>query len=153
MKKKSGEQRFCFEGRKLNSVAKRDAYPPPYVDSILIKLRDAQFLSSVDLRKAFWQIPLENWSCQKTAFVLPGRGLFEFVVMPFGLHNAAQSQQRLVDTILGTDLLPEVFVYLNDVIIATSLFNRHLEVLREVSKRLKGGKLTANLAKCVFCLP
>lgn len=46
---------------------------------------------------AFWQIPLDEKSCAKTAFTVPGRGLYEFVRMPFGLHNAAQRQMRMIN--------------------------------------------------------
>ena len=53
VKKKSGEYRFCFDGRRLNSVTVRDAYPLPRVEQILDRLRDAKFLSTLDLRHAF----------------------------------------------------------------------------------------------------
>lgn len=153
VEKSNGEPRFCFDGRKLNSVTKKCAYPLPIVDHILYKLSGAQFLSSIDLKSAFWQIPLHPDSCEKTAFVIPGRGLFEFEVMPFGLCNAAQTQQALMDSVLGPDLDPFVFVYLDDVIVATPSFEKHLEVLNIVFDRLRAANLTINLDKCVFCLP
>lgn len=151
VKKANGELRFCFDGRRLNSVTKRDAYPLPLVDHILSKLSGAQYLTSIDLKSAFWQIPLEKSSCEKTAFSVPGRGLFEFVVMPFGLNNAPQTQQRLMDQVLGPDLDPFVFVYLDDIIIATPTFNKHVEVLSEVHRRLSEANLTINVNKCEFC--
>lgn len=153
VKKPNGEKRLCFDGRKLNSLTKKDAYPLPHVNHILSKLTGARYLSSIDLKAAFWQIPLEEGSCEKTAFVIPSRGLFEFVVMPFGLSNAAQTQQRLMDRVLGYSLEPFVFVYLDDIIIATSTFEKHVEVLLEVFGRLKEAHLTINLEKCDFCLP
>lgn len=152
VEKPNGESRFCFDGRKLNSVTKKCAYPLPMVDHILNKLSGARFLSSIDLKAAFWQIPLDPESCEKTAFVVPGRGLFEFEVMPFGLCNAAQSQQKLMDSVLGPDLDPFVFVYLDDVIIATPSFEQHLEVLKIVFDRLRAANLTINIDKCAFCL-
>lgn len=153
VKKASGELRFCFDGRKLNSVTKKDAYPLPHVDHILNKLSGARYLSSIDLKSAFWQIPLEESSKEKTAFVIPSRGLYNFNVMPFGLSNAAQTQQRLMETVLGYQLEPYCFVYLDDVIIATPTFEKHVEVLEEVFSRLKTANLTINLNKCEFCRP
>lgn len=153
VEKSNGEPRLCFDGRKLNSVTKKCAYPLPIVDHILNKLSGAKFLSSIDLKSAFWQIPLDPASCEKTAFVVPGRGLFEFCVMPFGLCNAAQTQQRLMDCILGPDLDPFVFVYLDDVIVATPSFDKHIEVLNVVCERLREANLTINIDKCSFCLP
>ncbi|KAG5865467.1 hypothetical protein JTB14_009927 [Gonioctena quinquepunctata] len=76
LKKSSGEYRFCFYGRKLDDITKHDSYPPPLIDRTLNQLRDAQFISSVDLRKAFWQVPSDEASKEKTAFSVPGQGLF-----------------------------------------------------------------------------
>ncbi|KAK9681264.1 RNase H-like domain found in reverse transcriptase [Popillia japonica] len=73
--------------------------------------------------------------------------------MPFGLCNAAQTQQRLMDSIFGPSMDDSVFVYLDDIIIATPTFEKHLEVLQEVHRRLKEANLTINLKKCKFCLP
>lgn len=151
VKKSNGERRFCFDGRKLNSLTKPDAYPLPLVNHILSMLAGAKFLTSIDLKSAFWQIPLSSASREKTAFAVPGRGLYEFEVMPFGLRNAPQTQQRLMDRVLGPDLEPFVFVYLDDIIIATPTFEKHIEVLREVLSRFQQANLTVNLSKCNFC--
>lgn len=153
VKKPLGDYRLCLDSRKLNSVTKRDAYPLPYVSSILDKLGHAKYLSSIDLKKAFWQIPLETSSKEKTAFTAPGRGLFQFTVLPFGLHNAAQTQQRLMDRLLGPELEPNVFVYLDDIIIATDTFEKHMETLEVVLNSLKKASLTINIDKCEFCRP
>lgn len=151
--KSNGDYRLCFDGRKLNSVTKRDAYPLPYVSDILNKLRDAKYLTSIDLKSAFWQIPLEESSREKCAFTVPGKGLFEFTRMPFGLNNSAQTQQRLMDKIFPETLQPNVFTYLDDIIIVTKTFEDHLRILRDVYDRLKRAGLTINIDKCHFCRP
>lgn len=151
VRKKSGEYRFCFDGRRLNAITKNDAYPLPRLNSILDKLREARFISSVDLKSAFWQVPLEASSQEKTAFSVLGRGLFEFSVMPFGLNNAAQTQQRLMDAIFGPEMEPNVFVYLDDIIVVNNNFEEHIKTLREVYNRLKNAGLTVNVEKCEFC--
>lgn len=150
VRKSNNEVRFCFDGRRLNSVTKRDAYPLPRVDAILQKLSGARYLSSIDLKSAFWQIPLEKSSCEKTAFVVPGRGLYEFVVTPFGLVNAPQEQQRLMDKLFGFDF-DDVFVYLDDAIIVSKTFQEHLSSLDRVFRRLKEAGLSINFDKCEFC--
>lgn len=149
--KSSGEYRLCFDGRKLNSVTKKDAYPLPYISHILDRLRDAKYLSSIDLKSAFWQIPLEESSCAKTAFTVPGRGLYEFTRLPFGISNAPSTLQRLMDRVLGPGLESKVFVYLDDIIIVTTTFEDHLKTLTEVLHRLKSAGLTVNAKKCEFC--
>lgn len=149
--KKDKSYRFCVDYRKVNKVTERDAYPLPFVTSTLDKLRDARYLSSLDIKSAYWQVPVEEKSRPITAFVVPGRGLFQFRRMPFGLHNAPATWQRLIDRVLGIDLEPYVFVYLDDIIIIANDFQKHLEVLREVLQRLKGAGLTVSREKCQFC--
>lgn len=152
VRKKNGEYRFCFDGRQLNKVTVKDAFALPFIDSILSRLRDARYLSSIDLKKAFWQIPLETSSREKTAFSVQGRGLFEFVVMPFGLVNSPQTFQRAIEQVLGSDLLNgRVFCYLDDLCIATSTFEEHIEVLDIVYNKLRVAGFTINFEKCEFC--
>lgn len=153
VKKKSGEFRVCFDAKKLNKVTKKDAYPLPFLTDILDRLRDARYLTSIDLKKAFWQIPLHPDSCEKTAFTVPRRGLFEYVVMPMGISNAPSTLQRLMDSILGHVLGQSVFVYLDDIIVVSSTFKEHISILTEVYSRLKEANLTINLNKCEFCKP
>lgn len=153
VKKKNGKTRLCLDARALNSVSVVSAYPLPYISRILGRLNGTRYLSSIDLSDAFWQIPLDDSSKPKTAFVVPGRGLFQFKRMPFGLCSAAQNLSMLMDQVLGYDLEPKVFCYLDDVVIATNDYNEHIDMLREVASRLKRANLTINLAKSKFCVP
>lgn len=149
--KSNGEQRFCVDFRKLNSVTEKDAYPLPYISSILDKLGGARFLSSLDLKSAYWQVALDESSKQYTAFTVPNKGLFQFTRLPFGLHNAPATFQRLIDTVLGPELDKYVFCYLDDVIVVTSDFDTHIKILQEVFKRLESVGLTLNREKSKFC--
>lgn len=151
--KKSGDFRVVYDSRRLNKVCSRDSYPMPRIDVILSKLRDAKYLTSLDLRMAFHQIPLEPSSRPKTAFAVQGLGLFEYRVMPFGLLNSAATMQRAMDLILGPELEPYCFVYLDDIIIITPDFITHIKILKEVFNRLKQANLTINIEKCNFCRP
>lgn len=117
VKKKDNYYRFCIDYRKVNAVTKKDAYPLPYINTILDCLRDAQYLSSLDIRSAYWQIPLSKDSKLITAFTIPGRGLYQFTHMPFGLHNSPATFQRLIDQILGADLEPYCFAYTSSYLI------------------------------------
>lgn len=149
--KPDGSKRFCIDFRKVNMVTKRDAYPLPQVTVILDRLRDARYLSSLDIKSAYWQIPLSKDSREKTAFTVPGRGLYEFTTMPFGLHNAPATWQRFIDSVIGADLEPYVFVYLDDVLVVTKTFDHHLEILKEIFRRLKSANVTLNKDKCHLC--
>lgn len=150
-KKEPNKYRFCVDFRKLNQVTERDAYPIPYVSSTLDKLRDARYLSSLDIRSAYFQVPLPESSKPLTAFTVPNRGLFQFRRLPMGLANAPATFQRLIDRVLGPELEPHVFAYLDDIIVVTESFEKHLEVLREIFRRAKEANLTVAKEKCQFC--
>lgn len=151
--KKDGTHRFCVDFRRVNKVSQKDAYPLPYISATLDKLGNARYLSSLDLQSAYWQVELEETSKQYTAFTVPGRGLFQFRRLPFGLHNAPATFQRLIDTVLGPELQPFVFCYLDDIIVVTSTFEKHIEVLEAVFQRLLEAGLTLNREKSKFCRP
>lgn len=87
--KKNGKPRFCLDSQILNSVTKRDAYSLPYyVSEILDNLRDAKYLSSIDLSRASWQIPIAEEDRNKTEFYVPDRGTHKFKTTAFGLTSA-----------------------------------------------------------------
>lgn len=148
--KADGTLRFCLDSRKLNEVSKHDAYPLPYITQILDQLGQAKFLSSIDLKSAFWQIPLTPGSKEKTAFTVPSRGLFQFKVMCFGLTSAPATQQRLMDLLFGPEFGGRIFIYLDDIIVVSSTLEEHLRLLRTVVDRLSYANLTINLKKCHF---
>lgn len=151
--KKDGGHRFCVDFRKLNKVTKKDAYPIPYVSGILDRLRGAQYLSSLDIKSAYWQVPMSESSKEYTAFTVPGRGLYQFKRLPFGLTNAPATWQRLIDDVLGADLEPFVFVYLDDVIVISETFGQHLDILGKIFRRISAAGLTLSKEKCQFCRP
>ena len=151
IKKKDGSYRWVVDLRQVNRLTKSDAYPLPRVNSILDQLRDARFMSSIDLSSAYFQIPLEESSKEKTAFIVPGKGLYQFTRMPQGLVTSAATWQRFIDSVIGEDLKPYVFVYLDDIILISKDFDHHMKLLEAVLSRLEAANLTVNLAKCHFC--
>ena len=153
VRKKDDSYRFCVDYRLVNAATKKDAYPISYISAILDRLRDAKYLSSIDIKSAFWTVPLSESSREYTAFTVPGRGLYQFRRMPFGLTNLPATWQRIVDTVLGADLEPFVMVYLDDVILISQDFNEHLRLLGIVFDRLHQAGLVVSIDKCQFCRP
>lgn len=157
--KKDGSWRFCLDARKLNDVTVKDSYPVPYINSILDNLRGTRYLSSIDLSAAYWQISLcdsdnvdgSGTSCQKCAFVVPNRGLFEFKRVPFGISNAGCELQRLVDSLFHHKYGEKIFAYCDDLLIATNSFEEHIVILNDVFQALSKAGLTINFSKCEFC--
>ncbi|KAI7796732.1 hypothetical protein IRJ41_005254, partial [Triplophysa rosa] len=144
--KTDGSVRFCVDYRKVNAVSKFDAYPMPRVDELLDRLGSARFYSTLDLTKGYWQIPLSPLSKEKTAFTTPF-GLHQFVTLPFGLFGAPATFQRLMDRILRPHTAYAA-AYLDDIIIYSNDWQRHIQHLRAVLGALRAAGLTANPKKC-----
>ena len=98
--KKDGGIRSFIDYRKLNKTAKFDAYPMPHIDDVIVKVEKARFISTIDLARGYWQIPMCEASIEKTAFAATF-GLYEFVVMPFELHNAPATFMRMINHLLS----------------------------------------------------
>ncbi|CAB0044009.1 unnamed protein product [Trichogramma brassicae] len=151
VKKADGSNRFCIDYRDLNKVTKKDAYPVQNIDAILDKLRHARYITTIDLKSAYFQIAMEESSKKYTAFAVPGAGLFQFTRLAFGLTNAPMTFQRLIDALFGPECKPFVFGYLDDIVIVTETFEQHLVWLEKVLERLNSAGLTINRKKCEFC--
>ena len=93
---KSGKVRLCFDSRKLNAVTKKDSYPLLHINGLLSRLNDTHIISGIDFKDAFLQNPLTESSKEKTAFVVPGKPLYQYKVMSFGIGlSLATSLQSL----------------------------------------------------------
>lgn len=148
--KSDGSIRFCNDYRQLNLVSKFDAYPMARVDELIDKLGGARYLTTLDLTKGYWQIPLTERAKEKTAFSAPS-GHFQYTRLPFGLHGAPATFQRMMDRILR----PHggyASAYLDDVIIYTSDWESHLPKVQAVVDSLRQAGLTANPKKCTIGL-
>lgn len=148
--KKNGKDRLCINCKKLNNVTVKSKYALPRIDTILSRLGEAHYISSIDLNDAFWQIPLDSESRPKTAFNIPGRGMWQFKVVPFGLTTSAQAMQRLMDYLFNEE---GEFIYIDDIIIVSKTFSDHIQALNRVFNKLKNAGLTVNIEKCNFCRP
>ncbi|KAM8714816.1 hypothetical protein ACLKA7_001219 [Drosophila subpalustris] len=141
---------MCIDYRQLNANSIPDAYPLPRIHHILERLRNARYISTLDLKSGYWQIPMARGSREYTAFTVPGRGLFHWKVMPFGLHSAPATFQRALDSVIGPDMEPYAFAYLDDIIVSGASLEEHVRNLGEVLRRLRQANLRLNRAKCKF---
>lgn len=121
-----------------------DAYPLPRVDELIERLGKACFVSTLDLTKGYWQVALTQEAREKTAFST-NRAHWQYRVLPFGLHGAPATFQRLMDIVLRKH---RAYAYLDDVIIHSSSWDDHIFHLRLVLAGLGEAGLTANPKKC-----
>lgn len=116
------------------------------MDELVECLGRARYISTLDLTKGYWQVPLSKDAREMTAFSTPG-GHWHYQVLPVGLHGAAATFQRLMDIILRPHRAYAA-AYIDDVVIHPECWEDHLERLEKVLRELRRAGLTANPKKC-----
>ena len=147
VKKKNGKWRFCVDYRRLNSVTVKDCHPLPRVDDTLDALAGSVWFSTLDFSNGFWQLEVAEEDREKTAFTT-GQGLYQWRSMPMGLSNSPATYQRMMELVLRGLPWNICMVYLDDVLLYSDTFERHLSSLREVFSRIKAAGLKLNPSKC-----
>ena len=148
--KPCGGWRVCGDYRRLNAMTTDDQYPVRTLQDFTSELSGKKFFSKIDLMKGYHQIPVADPDVKKTAVITPF-GLFIFPRTPFGLKNAGQDFQRLMDEILGD--IPRVYVYIDDILVASESEEQHLSDLDHVFKTLAANGMVIQRAKCVLGKP
>ena len=129
--KKDGTSRFCVHYHKLNDVMKKDSYPLPRIDTTLDAFAGSSWFSTLDLKSGYWHVELEEEDKEKTAFTA-GTGLWQFMVMPFGLCNAPATFERLMEMVLVGLPWSVCLMYLDDIIVHARTFDVALHHLQEI---------------------
>jgi hypothetical protein len=147
--KNDNSWRVCIDYRKLNSVTKADKYPLPRIEELLHLAKQTLYMTTIDLKSGYWQISVRESDRDKTCFTSPF-GTFRFKRMPFGLKNSGATFQRLIDRFRNGLNDIAILAYLDDLIIVSPSFQKHISDLKQVFERLKHFGLRANRSKCCF---
>jgi hypothetical protein len=147
--KKDGTWRMCVNYRALNKITVKNQYPPPRIDDLLDQLKNVVYFTKLDLCSAYHQIRVVEHDAWKTSFKTK-HGLFEWLVMMFGLFNALTTFMRVMNDVFRPFLDNFVIVYLDNILIFSETWDEHVRHVKKVLDTLKRGKLHVKLFKCEF---
>jgi hypothetical protein len=149
VEKKDDTKRMCIDYRTLNSMTMKNKYPLPRIEDLLDRLKKEKFFSKIDLRSGYHHIKIREQDIPKMAFST-WYGLYEFVVVSFGLTNAPAYFMNLMNKVFMEELDRFVVVFIEDILIYSKTAEEHEEHLRIVLERLRQQKLYAKFSKCEF---
>ena len=151
VQKKDGRWRVAIDFRDLNRATPKDEYPMPVAETLINAAAGHKVLSFMDGNAGYNQIFMAPEDIHKTAFRVPGSvGLFEYVVMTFGLKNAGATYQRAMNYIFHDLIGKLVEIYIDDVVVKSVSVKGHLEDLRRILDRTRKFGLRMNPKKCAF---
>lgn len=153
VRKKDGKLRPVQDYRRLNDITVKNKYPLPLISEIMNRLRHAKVFTKFDIRWGYNNIRIKEGDEWKASF-RTNRGLFEPLVMFFGLCNSPATFQSIMDGIFGNLIRDEkIIVYMDDILIFSDNLESHRETVNEVLRRLQQNKLYLKLEKSIFEAP
>ena len=124
LKKEDGTQYMCVDYRQLNKVTVNDPYPLSNIDDLISNLGASKYITTLDITKGYYQVPVHIKDREKTAFITP-YGKYKFIIMSFGLISAPSTFQKLMDGLLN-GLHDFTVAYLDDIIFHSSNWKEHI---------------------------
>jgi hypothetical protein len=149
VKKKDQSLRLCVDYRPLNVVTIKNKYPLPRINILFDQLAGARVFSKVDLRLCYHQIKIHPEDVSKTAFSTR-YGLYEYLVMSFGLINAPAHFMYLMNSVFMLELDKFFVVFIDNILIYSKSEEEHVRHLRVILQRLRDHQLYAKFSKCAF---
>jgi hypothetical protein len=151
MKKKDNSLRLCVDYRPLNAVTIKNKDHLPRIEILFDQLAGAKVFSKIDLCSGYHQIKIRSSNIPKIAFSTR-YGLYEYLVMSFGLTNALAYFMYLMNFVFMQELDKFVVAFIDDILIYSKNPEDHAKHLHVVFQRLRDHHLYAKFSKCEFWL-
>jgi hypothetical protein len=135
--------------RDLNKIMVKNQYPLPRIDDLLDQLKNVIYFTKLDLCSGYRQIRVTEQDAWKTSFKTK-QGLFEWLVMSFGIFNALATFLRVINDVFRTFLYEFFIVYLEDILVFSRTWDEHVRHVKQVLDTLQREKLYVKLSKCEF---
>ena len=149
--KRNGKLRVCVDFRDLNVVNPKDMYVMPIADMLVDSTTNNELLSFMDSFSGYNQILIAVDDISKTVFRCPSfLGMFEWLVMPFGLKNDNANYQKVMNAIFHDMLGHHMEIYIDDIVVKSKKATEHVDHLRKSFKRMRLHQLKLNPLKCAF---
>jgi hypothetical protein len=135
----------------LNAVTIKNKYPLPRIDILFDQLAGTKVFSKIDLRLGYHQIKIRPEDVPKTAFSTK-YGLYEYLVMSFGLTNAHVHFMYLMNSVFMPELDKFIVVFIDNILVYSKNEEEHEQHLWIILQQLRDHQLYAKFSKCAFWL-
>ena len=121
----------------------------PNEDELFTKCEGARYLTKLDLRSSFWQIPIREEDRKFTAFLYKNK-CYQHKVVPFGLSTSLAAIVKCLERTLGPEVEPYTMIFVDDILVISKTFNEHIQNLRTIFHKFRQANMSLNLNKCEF---
>ena len=149
IRKADGGLRLCLDYRKLNKVTIPEKFPMPNLNQCIYKANNVKFFTKIDLVRGYYQVMLDEESKKLTAFST-SKNHYQFKRLSFGLKNSGIAFQKMMQQILAPVESNNIIIYIDDVLIMSSSFEKHVELVKKVLFTLMKYGIKIKVKKCEF---